>query len=185
MKATVVTCAIAAFALTAAAAEQAQSSTQPQQTPAEQSQPALQEQVLSTNSAAQQQDSPLVRAAKATGRLNKKPTNVITNDTLLKAGGHFTTTTNQEPLPDRATQNRYQANAIADAKKNAQKQPATAKAKTTANKDKDATLKRAVADYAGESIENVTEDPATQEGVVMKTAPKTETAAPPAKPPLE
>jgi hypothetical protein len=36
-------------------------------------------------------DSPLVRAAKATGRLNKKPTQVITNETLVHEGGHFTT----------------------------------------------------------------------------------------------
>src|SRR6476620_10021487 len=46
-------------------------------------------------------DSPLVRAAKASGRLNKKPTQVITNETLVREGGHFTTTTaeSQTPLP--------------------------------------------------------------------------------------
>ena len=38
-------------------------------------------------------DSPLVQAAKATNRLNKKPGQVITNETLVHAGGHFTTTT--------------------------------------------------------------------------------------------
>jgi hypothetical protein len=38
-------------------------------------------------------DSPLVRAAKATNRLNKKPGQVITNETLVRSGGHFTTTT--------------------------------------------------------------------------------------------
>ena len=38
-------------------------------------------------------DSPLVRAAKATNRLGKKPSQVITNDTLVRTGGHFTTTT--------------------------------------------------------------------------------------------
>jgi hypothetical protein len=38
-------------------------------------------------------DSPLVRAARATNRLNKKPGQVITNETLVHAGGHFTTTT--------------------------------------------------------------------------------------------
>jgi hypothetical protein len=41
---------------------------------------------------AQTEDSPLVRAAKATGRLNKKPGVVITNDTLLLSGGHLATT---------------------------------------------------------------------------------------------
>ncbi|MGH9419403.1 MAG: hypothetical protein ACRD3J_05470, partial [Thermoanaerobaculia bacterium] len=47
-------------------------------------------------------DSPLVRAAKATGRLNKKPSQVvITNETLIHAGGHFTTpsTEAQSNLP--------------------------------------------------------------------------------------
>jgi hypothetical protein len=46
-------------------------------------------------------DSPLVQAAKATNRLNKKPGQVITNETLVHVGGHFTTTTPeaQTPLP--------------------------------------------------------------------------------------
>jgi len=46
-------------------------------------------------------DSPLVQAAKSTGRLNKKPGQVITNETLVHVGGHFTTTTaaSQTPLP--------------------------------------------------------------------------------------
>ena len=48
-------------------------------------------------------DSPLVRAAKATNRLNKKPGQVITNETLVHSGGHFTTTSaeaqGQAPLP--------------------------------------------------------------------------------------
>ncbi len=46
-------------------------------------------------------DSPLVRAARATNRLGKKPSLVITNDTLVRQGGHFTTTTTeaQQPLP--------------------------------------------------------------------------------------
>jgi hypothetical protein len=38
-------------------------------------------------------DSPLVAAAKSTNRLNKKPGQVITNETLVHVGGHFTTTT--------------------------------------------------------------------------------------------
>jgi hypothetical protein len=46
---------------------------------------------LSQPKAAGVVDSPLVRAAKATGRLNKKPGLVITNETLVHEGGHFTT----------------------------------------------------------------------------------------------
>ncbi len=38
-------------------------------------------------------DSPLVRAAKSTNRFGKRTSQVITNDTLVREGGHFTTTT--------------------------------------------------------------------------------------------
>lgn len=46
-------------------------------------------------------DSPLVRAAKSTGRLGKKPGFVITNDTLLRVGAsHMSISTSQgAPLP--------------------------------------------------------------------------------------
>ncbi|MEY2549662.1 MAG: hypothetical protein QOD64_2244 [Verrucomicrobiota bacterium] len=59
------------------------------------------ETLLSSPHTAGASDSPLVRAAKATGRLTKKPGQVITNETLVHAGGHFTTTTAeaQSPLP--------------------------------------------------------------------------------------
>src|SRR3954468_5791961 len=38
-------------------------------------------------------DSPLVRAAKSTNRFGKRTSQVITNETLVREGGHFTTTT--------------------------------------------------------------------------------------------
>lgn len=46
------------------------------------------------------QDSPLVAAAKRANRKGKKPTNVITNETLKKSGGsaHVTTAEKQAPL---------------------------------------------------------------------------------------
>jgi hypothetical protein len=56
-------------------------------------QPAHPETLLSAPRTAGIADSPLVRAAKATNRLNKKPGQVITNETLVRTGGHFTTTT--------------------------------------------------------------------------------------------
>src|SRR5712691_7194163 len=46
---------------------------------------------LAVPASSQAQDSPLVRAAKASGRLNKKPGIVITNETLVRTGGHFAT----------------------------------------------------------------------------------------------
>ncbi len=62
--------------------------------------PAPQPTTLSEQPAAQQQDSPLVAAAKRTGRLGKKPTNVITNETVKSSGGnaHITTTKEQRAL---------------------------------------------------------------------------------------
>ena len=51
---------------------------------------------------AQTEDSPLVRAAKATGRLNKKPKIVITNDTLVLSGGHLATTDATTPFTQSA-----------------------------------------------------------------------------------
>ena len=47
---------------------------------------------------APQGDSPLVAAAKRSGRLGKKPAMVITNETLVRSGGHFTTTSDQKPI---------------------------------------------------------------------------------------
>ena len=55
---------------------------------------------LSAPISVEQTDSPLVRAAKATGRLGKKPGFVITNDTLLRVGAtHMSVATTQAPLP--------------------------------------------------------------------------------------
>jgi hypothetical protein len=56
---------------------------------------------LSAPISMEQVDSPLVRAAKATGRLGKKPGFVITNDTLLRVGStHMSIATSQgAPLP--------------------------------------------------------------------------------------
>ena len=182
MRATFVTCAAGLFALSLAASEPQTTTAQP---PAQQ--PALQEQNLSgTAPAQQQQDSPLVRAAKASGRLNKKPGYVITNETLLKEGGHWTTTQSQQPL-ETAAPAQQQTNsviyheALAGAKLRKQPVKANTKAKDAA------TLNRAMADYAGESIESVNDDPAAQEGVMSKKAPTTPTVVPatPAKPPIE
>ncbi len=45
-------------------------------------------------------DSPLVRAAKAAGHPGRKSSSpVITNETLVHEGGHFTTTSSQPPIP--------------------------------------------------------------------------------------
>src|SRR5207248_10956538 len=56
--------------------------------------------VFSAPQASASGDSPLVRAAKSTNRLTRKPTSqVITNETLVHEGGHFTTTADAPKLP--------------------------------------------------------------------------------------
>ena len=169
MKVTVLSSAIALFALTALAAEPEKAP----RTDTQQQAAKVPEQSLSAAPATQQQpDSALVRAAKRTGRLGKKPSIVITNDTLAKSGGHFTTTQSQETLPA--------------AKPAATKTAPARKTKTPAPPDnsqaaKDAAAKRAMADYMEESIETVREDPAAQEGVLESAAPKV--SPKPAQPP--
>jgi hypothetical protein len=74
---------------------------------------------LSAPTSQEQTDSPLVRAAKATGRLGKKPTFVITNETLLKAGAHFAIASQTTPQPPLTT-----APQAANTQKQQQRQPA-------------------------------------------------------------
>lgn len=50
-------------------------------------------------SAQVQQDSPLVAAAKASGRVVKKAKVVITNETLVHTGGHIGTVDSVHPIP--------------------------------------------------------------------------------------
>ncbi len=134
---------------------------------------------LSATAAAQQQDSPLVRAAKATGRLNKKPTMVITNDTLVKTGGHFTTTTLNTPLPSAPAQ--PESNDLEKARA-AQRERLAAEQKAKADAaaaKKEQALRRAAADYNGESVEPRSDDPAVQEHQMQQMT----STQPPAKPP--
>jgi hypothetical protein len=122
MKPLNVAIAVAALALPLSAADQQQQKPVSNTTTTTLSAPMSQEQT----------DSPLVRAAKATGRLGKKPAFVITNETLLKAGAHFaiaSQTTPQPPLtmaPQGANaqkqQTQYAQPAMAPQGANAQKQ---------------------------------------------------------------
>jgi hypothetical protein len=135
---------------------------------------------LSAPAAPQQQDSALVRAAKATGRLGKKPGMVITNETLLRSGGHFTTTTVTPQLPAAYPQpNNEQAKLEAAMRA---KRAAEEKAKRDAAEQKRQDLRRASADYHGESIEERVDDPAMQEHQMEQmtsTQPKVQPASKP------
>ena len=148
-----------------------------------QQKPNTTETVLATPATVQVQDSPLVRAAKATGRLQKKPTNVITNETLVKTGGHFTTMKSQSPLPTfEAPPVAPQPRIMSAAER--QKQEAAAKAKKEAVERK-AAAHRANADFNDESMEPRFEDPAMQEHMMQQgSQPATATAQPPKPPEL-
>lgn len=190
MKATLLTSAIALCALTAFAADQQAAAQQQQTAPAEQqAAPAEKAAPAVTSTAPSPNDSPLVAAAKRSGRLGKKPTTVITNDTLLKSGGHFTTTKSQDPLPEQKT-----AASAKEAASNAPittegkaAQPAPAAKKAESEKKEKAAKKsaaaHAAADYEGATTESVNDDPATQEAIMKGgVAPKPAEPAKPAAP---
>lgn len=127
--------------------------------------------------APQAQDSPLVRAAKASGHATKKASIVITNENLVRTGVQFTTTTTNNPIPTAPP-----PNPVAEAAKIAIAQ-GQAKAKAEAATKEQQKLRNAASDYYGESIENRIDDPAMQEHIMQKmTSTQPQTAAP-SKPP--
>jgi len=107
-----------------------------------------------------QGDSPLVAAAKRANRLGKKPAFVITNETLVTAGGHFTTTVQQAPIhplppisPEVTTTPKPSAapNAVGGQEK-----------QRTAERDRQKVVKELQMQYEGETL-NEDLDPARME----------------------
>jgi len=113
---------------------------------------------ISTPDTAPATDSPLVAAAKKSGRLGKKPSNVITNDTLAKTGGHVTTTQEQKPI----TTPIYQAVPMQTQTQTPQAQAPAAVPATAAKDKKKETMKQVAAQYEGDSAD-MDHDPAQQE----------------------
>jgi len=159
----------------------------PQATPAT---PQHTEKLLSSKQAAGSGDSPLVRAAKSTNRLNKKPGQVITNETLIHAGGHFTTTTAQAQL---STTPAAAATAAQTMDQMAAEQRArTAAAATAARAARLQELKKAAeaARANGETPEALYNEPPALEGPIPTVKPMTpetmgqpQTTTTPQKPP--
>jgi len=126
-----------------------------------------QQQAKKTTSATQTQisapatesnDSPLVAAAKATGRLNKKPGYVITNETLLRVGTSRLGMASTQPA------------ALPPSTPAANTPLPVAKPQTDAKPKADADIQKrsvrqaqAKAEYYGESAEPRHDDPAQQE----------------------
>jgi len=106
-----------------------------------------------------QGDSPLVAAAKRANRLGKKPAMVITNDTLLTSGGHFTTTQKQEPISTPtfvATTQPPQPQRVAAPPSAAEKK------QKEAEEARQKVIRQLQAQYEGETLE-ADHDPAKQE----------------------
>jgi hypothetical protein len=150
-----------------------------------QDRPNTTETVLAKPPATQNADSPLVAAAKATKRLGKNPSMVITNETLLRSGGHLYTANapaSTEPLPKPLPQPDPAAVRLEASLK--AKTEADAKAKQESAAKKDQKLKAAAADYYGESIEERVDDPAAQEHVMTQMTSTQPSTVTPSKPPL-
>lgn len=100
-----------------------------------------------------QGDSPLVAAAKRTGRLGKKPAFVITNDNLVTSGGHFTTTSSSYAVTPGSVQG-IQAPATATPQPQTRKSAETERQKLT---------RELQAQYDGSSLNMGIQDPAAIE----------------------
>src|SRR5205814_9884408 len=109
-------------------------------------------------------DSPLVRAAKASGRLGKKPGFVITNDTLLRVGSsHMTFATSQgAPLPPSVPAMKTPTVAPQQPRTNAKPKVDAAAARRTAQ--------QASSDLSGDEAEQHQNDPAMQEHQLQQSA---------------
>jgi hypothetical protein len=132
-------------------------------------------------------DSALVRAAKASGRLTKKPAQVITNETLVHEGGHFTTTTPaaQTALPtNRRPSEPTWDQMAADARKNRADAAASAQQSRKLDQQKKLSAARAAALAEGDTPEGLYNDPPALEGPIQTIKPMTpETMGQQQKPP--
>ena len=131
-------------------------------------------------------DSALVRAAKASNRLNKKPAQVITNDTLVREGGHFTTTTPaaQTPLPtNRRPSEPTWDQMAADARKSRADAAAAGQLSKKADQQKRLSAARAAALAEGDTPEGLYTDPPALESTPQPSKPLTPETMGQQKPP--
>jgi hypothetical protein len=131
-------------------------------------------------------DSPLVRAAKAANRLGKKPAQVITNETLVRDGGHFTTaTTDAQALSFVHTPTGPSEEQMALEARRAKAENAAAAELAKKNEAaKRLAAARAAALAEGDTPEGLYVDPPALEGPMEPVKPSTPETMKPAKPPL-
>ncbi|MDP9360249.1 MAG: hypothetical protein M3P29_02230 [Acidobacteriota bacterium] len=121
-------------------------------------------------------DSPLVRAAKASRRPGKKSSIVITNETLVRTGGHFTTTTPeaQQPLPTvRPGTDPSWDQMAADARRKTIQAAAAAAEARKAEDQKRIAAARSAALMEGDTPESTYNEPPALEGTMQQLKPTT------------
>jgi colicin import membrane protein len=116
-------------------------------------------------------DSPLVAAAKASAAKNakkRKATITITNDTLVKSGGHITTTASQAPLPPAPPHPSEEQLRAAEARRAAEAKAAAARDAAAKKADEEhAAAIRGKLDEAGASLYD---DPSMAEHLAEEAA---------------
>jgi hypothetical protein len=130
-------------------------------------------------------DSPLVRAAKASSHPGKKSSSpLITNETLVHEGGHFTTTSSQPPIP---TGNRSAGSSLdqmeAATRRARIEAAASAEQARKLEEQKNYAAGRAAMRAQGDTPEGLYDDsPASASGTIQTVKPETLPTAP-TKPP--
>lgn len=146
--------------------------------------------LLSAPQSATVVDSPLVRAAKAAHRPGgMKASTVITNETLLRGAGHFTTTSAQQPLPlvQGGPKPQTEIEWLAEMRRKASDGAAAAVASKKADELKKLEAARREQLMEGDSPESILNDPPTASGPIetMKPAAPPETMKPATPPTME
>jgi hypothetical protein len=161
---------------------------QPKDDPTTQAAPRT-ETVFSTAQTGVTGDSPLVRAAKASRRPGKKSSTVVTNETLVRTGGHFTTTTleAQKPLPLVPTGGRSMDQLAADARKKKADAEATATTARKLEEQKKTSAAQTQSREEGYTPEALYDEPPATENPLQPLKPATPSTAgqqPKPKPPV-
>ncbi len=162
----------------------------PQSKPKEaaKSQPAAPVAVVLSGSNTTSVDSPLVRAAKAAHKPGIKASTVITNETLIRTGGHFTTTASQQPItPVRVAPGQSEEQWLAENRRKAIEATTAAAAAAKTEHEKRLAAERAAQLMEGDTPEGMLNDQPAQEGGPVQTMkPATPTTMQPTspKPPL-
>jgi hypothetical protein len=130
-----------------------------------------------TDSNATSNDSPLVRAAKAAHKSGIKSSTVITNETLIRTGGHFTTTASQQPIaPVKAAPGQTEEQWLAEKRKKEADATTAAAVAAKIEYEKRLAAERAAQLMEGDTPEGMLNDqPAQSSGQVQTMKPATPT----------